>query len=225
MAQKNRKPKAPDPGAGPPKRPAPKGAAGAGPRVGPGRTAVAVLGSVVALGGSGSALAHARTHPPPDRQRRPTPRVDTLPAGERALLARVFGALSDRAPAIAKPFLERGVADGTITQAQEDRFLARLDSVKAAEAGSGPTAGAGHPAAPAVAPPSAAAQALFQQALAAIRAELPVIALPMVGAAVADGSITEAQAARLSGRLHQGPRLGFGLVMRNARAVGATRLP
>jgi hypothetical protein len=46
-----------------------------------------------------------------------------------------------------------------------------------------------------------------------------------VDAALADGSISEAQATRLSGRFEAGPRLGFGLVMRRAQAVGATRLP
>jgi hypothetical protein len=74
-------------------------------------------------------------------------------------------------------------------------------------------------------PRSPAAQALFQRVFAAIRAELPVLAEPMVAVAVADGAITDAQADRLRGRFDRGPRLGFGLVMRNARAVGATRLP
>ncbi len=205
----------PPPGKPPVKRPraAPRRAAGA----------AAVLGSVAALGGAGSATA-ATPQAAPHRQRPPSRRVDPLPAGELALLGAVFSALAAAAPGIARPILSRGVADGTITQAQEDRFLAGLASVKAAEEG-GQTAGAGQPAAPAAAPPGPAAHALFQRALAAIRAALPAIAAPMVDAAVADGAISETQAARLRGRFLEGPRLGFGLVLRGARAAGATRLP
>ncbi|MGI8802852.1 MAG: hypothetical protein ACR2KV_11860 [Solirubrobacteraceae bacterium] len=195
------------------------------PRVMPTRTAAAVIGSVAALGGAGSAAAQVTGHPAPDRQRRQGRRAEAMPAGERALLTRVFSALSAQAPAIARPTLAAGVGDGTITQADEDRFLARLESVRTAEHGAGPTAGAGRAAARAGAPPSLAAQTVFQRALAAVRAELPVVAAPMVSAALADGSITAAQATRLSARFGEGPRLGFGLVMRGARSVGATRLP
>ena len=208
-----------------PKSPPPKPPSGR-PRTTPRRAAgaAAVLGSVAALGGgAGGALAET-THAAPHRQRPASRRVDPLPAGELALLGAVFGALAAAAPGIARPILGRGVADGTITQAQEDHFLAGLASVKAAEEG-GPTAGAGQPAAPAAAPPGPAARELFQRALAAIRAALPTIAAPMVDAALADGTITDAQAARLRGRFSHGPRLGFGLVLRGARAAGATRLP
>jgi hypothetical protein len=192
------------------------------PRIPPRRaTAAAVLGSVAALGGTGTALAQSTGHPP--AQRAQSRRADKLPPGELALLGLVFGALSAAAPAIAKPILARGVGDGTINQAEEDGFLARLASVKGGD-GSRPTAGAGRVAAPAAGPPSPAAQALFQRVFAAIRAELPVIAAPLVATAVADGTISQAQAVRLTGRFAQGPRLGFGLVMR-ARAVPATRLP
>jgi hypothetical protein len=169
-------------------------------------------------------VAQTTGHPSPHRQRPPSRRVDPLPPGEIALLGLVFSALAAAAPGIARPILARGVADGTITQAQEEGFLTRLASVKTAEEG-GPTAGAGQPAAPAEAPPSPAARELFQRALAAIRAALPAVAAPMVATALADGTITEAQAARLGGRFQAGPRLGFGLVLRNARAAGATRLP
>lgn len=196
-------------------------------RPGGARAAAAMLGSVAALGAPGSALAQATTgHTPRTAERRQARRAqDALPAGERALLSAVFGALSQQAPAIAAPVLAQGVAAGTISQAQEDAFLARLASVKAAAGGSGQTAGAGQPAAPAEVPPSPAAQTVFQQALGAIRAGLPTVARPLVDAALADGSITEAQATRLSARFEAGPRLGFGLVLRGARAVGATRLP
>jgi hypothetical protein len=183
-----------------------------------------VLGSVAALGGAGGAVAPTTSHAAASSQRPQSRRADPLPAGELALLGLVFSALAAAAPGIARPILAGGVADGTITQAQEDRFLARLASVKTAEEG-GPTAGAGQPAAPAEAPPSPAARELFQRALAAIRSALPGIAAPMVAAALADGTVTEAQAARLRGRFQGGPRLGFGLVMRGARAAGATRLP
>ncbi len=180
---------------------------------------------MAALGGAGTAAAQTTRHPPPKSPRSQTRRADQLPPGELALLGRVFGALSAAAPAIAAPILARGVGDGTITQAEEDGFLARLASVKGGDGGGRPTAGAGQAAAPAAAPRSPAAQALFQEVFAAIRADLPALAEPMVAAAVTDGTITEAQAVRLRGRFDRGPRLGFGLVMRNARSVGATRLP
>jgi hypothetical protein len=184
---------------------------------------VAVIGSMAALGGAGNAVAQP-THPSQAGPRAQPRRADPRPAGELALLGLVFSGLAAAAPAIARPILSGGVADGTITPAQADRFLAGLASVKAAEEG-GPSAGPGQAAVPAQAPPTPAAQALFQRALAAIRAELPVVAAPLLGAAVADGSITEAQASRLRGRFAGGPRLGFGLVLRGARAIGATRLP
>ncbi|MCA1689542.1 MAG: hypothetical protein LC720_03600 [Actinobacteria bacterium] len=104
-------------------------------------------------------------------------------------------------------------------------MAARLASVKTADGHSGPTAGAGRAAAPAEVPPGPGAQALFERVFAAIRAELPVVAEPMVAAALADGTISEAQATRLGARFRQGPRLGFGLVLRGARSIGATRLP
>lgn len=209
-----------------PRPPVPKPAPG-WQRAGGARAAAAVLGSVAALGGgTGSAIAQTTGgHAQRSGERRQSRRAQELPAGERALLSAVFSALSQQAPGIAKPILDQGVGDGTISQAQEDAFLDRLASVKSAAGGSGPTAGAGQPAAPAEVPTSAAAQLLFQRALGAIRADLPVVARPLVSAALADGSISEAQATRLSGRFDGGPRLGFGLVMRNARAVGATRLP
>jgi hypothetical protein len=179
---------------------------------------------MAALGGAGPAVAQTTRHAPPTSPRSQARRADKLPPGEHALLNRVFGALSAAAPAIAAPILARGVGDGTITQAEGDGFLSRLASVKGGDGG-GPTAGAGQAAAPAAVPGNPAAQALFQRVFAAIRAELPVLAEPMVAAAVADGTITDAQAVRLRGRFDRGPRLGFGLVMRNARSVGATRLP
>ena len=172
----------------------------------PGRaTAAAVLGSMAALGGASTAAAQTTRHAPP-APRSQTRRAIKLPPGELALLDRVFGALSAAAPAIAAPILVRGVGDGTITQAQEGHFLARLASVKGGDGG-GPTAGAGQAAAPAAAPSSPAAQALYQRVFAAIRTELPALAEPMVTAALADGSITEAQAVRLRGRFDEGPSL------------------
>jgi hypothetical protein len=201
---------------------------------GPGgrRAAAAVLGSVAALGGAGGSAAAAQSlagagggHQPRTAERRQSRRAQELPAGERTLLSAVFSGLSRQAPAIARPVLDAGVAAGTITQAEENGFLARL--AETAADGSGlPTAGAGHTAAPAEALPSNPDGLLvFRQALAAIRAELPVVAEPLVAAALADGSISAAQATRLTGRFEAGPRLGFGLVLRGARAVGATRLP
>ena len=187
------------------------------PRRAPRRaTAAAVLGSVAALGGAGSAVAQTTSgHRLSDTQRRPSRKADPLPAGERALLDQVFSSLSAQAPAIAKPILEVGVGEGTISRAQAERFLAGL---RAADR-PGPTG------LPAAAPPSPAGHALFQRVFAAIRGELPVIALPLLLAALAEGAISEGQAARLRARFERGPQLGFGLVLRGARAAGATRLP
>jgi hypothetical protein len=161
-----------------------------------GRVVVAVLGSVAALGGAtGSAAAAgppatASAHRPARAARR----ADPIPAGELALLGLVFASLAAAAPAIARPLLDRGVAGQTITQAEADAFVARLAAVDAT-----PAADSAAGVAPST--PTPAAIALFQSVFNAIRAQLPLVAKPLVRDALAAGTIDQAQADRIDQRM------------------------
>ncbi len=181
-----------------------------------GRTVVAVLGSVAALGGSAasaSAAGAAASIPSRSGQHAPraTRRADPAPPGELALLGLVFTALTAAAPAIAGPLLGRGVAAGDITQAEADAFLARL--VSASEDGSSRGAAGGEGSSPeassresaaaydGLAEPTPAAVTLFRTIFDAIRRQLPVIARPLVAEAVSAATVTEAQGRRIEERL------------------------
>ncbi|HWH10418.1 MAG TPA: hypothetical protein VG165_04775 [Solirubrobacteraceae bacterium] len=167
-----------------------------------GRVVVAVLGSVAALGASAGSAAAATT-PARSVQRstaiRVARRADPAPAGELALLGLVFAALSAAAPAIARPLLARGVADETITEAEADAFIARLVGIDSTAA----TVEIG--------PSRPAARALLQGVFNAIRAHLPAIAAPLARDAVAAGSLTPAQAARIEQRIAVRAQLGLDL--------------
>jgi hypothetical protein len=166
---------------------------------------VAVLGSVAALGASaGSAAAATPSARSGHRSTavRTARRADPAPAGEVALLGLVFAALSAAAPAIARPLLDRGVANSEITAAEADAFIARLtsdDSAAATAAASG--------AVPST--PTPASITLFQSVFRAIRAQLPAIAKPLVAQAVAAQTITPAQASRIEQRIAVRAHLGI----------------
>jgi hypothetical protein len=209
-------------------------ATGRGARpAGSSRAVVAVIGSVAALGGSAGSAAAATT---PARTARPTAaartarRADPLPAGEIALLGLVFAGLAAGAPAIARPLLDRGVAERAITPAEADAFLARLAAVDGAapggagaDGGVGAAGGVGAGADGGVGADGRvgagfrqvdrgalgpAALALFQDVFSAIRRQLPQVAKPLVSEAIAAGEITEAQARRIEQRLLVRAHLG-----------------
>jgi hypothetical protein len=199
-----------------------------------GRTVVAVLGSVAALGGAAAPAAAATPRagagagaPRPARTAR---RGDSVPAGELALLGLVFATLSAAAPAIARPLLDRGVAEATIIPAEADAFIARLTGVDATPDGAtgmgtttaavAATAGVGG------ATPTPAAIALYQSVFAAIRAQLPVLARPLVRDALAGGTITEVQAGRIDQRMMVRAQVGIpGLPNRHTEPLFTGRLP
>jgi len=172
------------------------------PRPAGGRAVVAVLGSVAALGASAGSAAAAAT-PAQSGQRSTAARIarraDPAPAGELAVLGLVFAALTAAAPAIARPLLDLGIADQTITEAEADAFIARLAGGDAPPG----TVGAGTP--------GSAASALFQSVFNAIRARLPVIAGPLVRDALAAGTLTPAQAIRIDQRIASRAQLGTDL--------------
>jgi hypothetical protein len=203
---------------------------------GGGRAVVAVLGSVAALGGSAGSASAATT---PTRAARPTAaartarRADPLPAGEIALLGLVFAGLAAGAPAIARPLLDRGIAERLITPGDADAFLARLADVDVGGGAGAAVGGAGTAVGGAVAAvggtggvgadsstragvrstvghqaQSPAALALFQDVFDAIRRQLPMVAKPLVLDAVATGEISQAQARRIEQRLLVRAHLG-----------------
>lgn len=221
---------------------------------GGGRAVVAVLGSVAVLGGSAGSASAATT---PTSAARPTAtartarRADPLPAGEIALLGLVFAGLAAGAPAIARPLLDRGIADRVITPGDADAFLARLADVDvgggagaavgggAAAAGAGAAVGgaggvgAGSPADNSTRAgmrstvshqaQSPAALALFQDVFDAIRRQLPQVAKPLVIDAVAAGEISQAQARRIEQRLLVRAHLGSAGLRARHDGLGSTK--
>jgi hypothetical protein len=107
--------------------------------------------------------------------------------GSTAVRKRIFEAIRDEAPLIAKPDLERAVAAGIITARQRDEFLARLERAESA----------GAPATELTHDQRRVAATVFD----AIRTKAPVIAEPLLAEAVADGSIDRDEAERIKRRL------------------------
>jgi hypothetical protein len=170
-----------------------------------------MLGSVAALGGSAASAAAAPAPTGagwPTASARTARRADPLPAGEIVLLGLVFAGLAAGAPGIARPLLDRGIADCAITPAEADAFLARLATVDGGgPAPADPGARLGSRSAidegrvQATGTPAPAALAVFQNVFSAIRRQLPEVAKPLVLDAVATGEITQAQARRIEQRL------------------------
>lgn len=116
------------------------------------------------------------------------------------VLERIYDAVHAHASQIARPLLDAGVRAGTITQAQEDSFLARLSQQL-------PPGSAGQPAAGSRlsldggALPTVDQRQLLASVFAAIRGQTAAIATPLLDEAVADGTITQTEAERISARL------------------------
>jgi hypothetical protein len=115
-------------------------------------------------------------------------------------LQRIYDGVHAQAPAIAKPLLDAGVRAGTITQAQEDSFLTRL-SQQAPRRSDRATADSSRLGLDGGAMPTVAQRQLFASVFAAIRDATPAIAAPLLDRAVADGTIAQTEADRISARL------------------------
>jgi hypothetical protein len=198
---------------------------------------VAVLAGASAIGGVGTATlldgsATAASTRPHVSRRGPFGGT-LLPASVRSVAQQIFDAIRVQAPAIAKPLLDQGVAAGTITQAQEDRFLTRLaQPLSDPRSGPPPGSSTGAPSGPPPAKPDGnaatgpdgaaltpAQRQLFASVFGAIRKQSATIAKPLLDKAVADGTITQAQADQISARL-TAERVRLGL---RDGAVGAAR--
>ena len=147
----------------------------------PTRTRIAVFGSIAA--------------------ERPVPLDDPAPADQglspaaRAVLEGVLATIAARAPSIARPILDRAVADGSITRAERHELLREL---------SGPRAG-GDDEEPGTTPASFGARVVMREAFAAIRRAAPGIARPILDEAVGAERLTAAQEQRILERLRIGP--------------------
>ena len=197
---------------------------------------VAVLSAASAIGGAGAATLVDGTASAASKRpsiRRSAFGGSTLPASVRSVAQQIFDAIHAQAAAIAKPLLDQGVAAGTITQAQEDRFLTRL-SQPLPDPRSGPPPGspAGAPSGPPPAKPdghagpgpdgpalTAAQRQLYGSVFSAIRRQSPAIAKPLLDKAVANGTITQARADQISARL-TAERVRLGLRDGAARSHG-----
>ena len=146
-------------------------------------------------------MTDAATHTPSRRiavfgsvaaERPPAPESDeTYSPAARAVLERVIEAIASSASSIAKPILDRAVADGTITRAERHSMLLEL---------SDPTTAGEDP--PDV---SQDARRTLREALAAVRRAAPAIARPILDEAVQAERLTPAQERRILERLRASP--------------------
>jgi hypothetical protein len=203
--------------------------------------AVALIGSIAAIGGGASAVAathgsqHSRNATAADSSARPpaAPKpLASLSSGELAALARARSAIAIAAVSIATPILERAVADGSITAAERAQFLRSLSATSGPGAGvdgtwTGATGASGSAGPPAPAPggaPSSAAHAVFARIESAIAAKIGAVATPVLDAAVSSGSISRAQETTLLGLLERGA-IGVGAAPGGPGGLGAHGAP
>jgi len=115
----------------------------------------------------------------------------------RAVLEQVFAEIAARAPLIAGPILDRAVGEGKVTPGERDELLHELaDPEATGEVSAATRAGAG-------------SRTVLSAAFSAIRRAAPGIATPILGEAVADGRLTQAQARRILDRLRTSPSAPF----------------
>ena len=138
----------------------------------------------IAVFGSASAERASRAAAPPP------------PASTRAVLERVFAQIGAQAPLIARPILDRAVAEGTITLDERDELLRELADPQAIAEQEDAKSRAG-------------ARIVVTEALAAIRLAAPAIAEPILRAAVAEERLTPAQSGRILERLRSSPGAAF----------------
>ncbi|MGA2470539.1 MAG: hypothetical protein ABSG64_07600 [Solirubrobacteraceae bacterium] len=140
-------------------------------------TRIAVFGSV------------AERQPPRRRTPFATPPRFLSPSAA-AVFERTLELITTKAPAIAAPILDRGVAVGTITRAERRELLDELS-------------GQADPVASM--PRTEQAARLRHEAFAAVRRAAPKLAQPLLAEAVKTERLTPAQERRIIERLRQGP--------------------
>jgi hypothetical protein len=124
----------------------------------------------------------------------------------KALFA-LFGAVRAQVPAIAAPIVSQALTAGTITPAEAAQLTSWLSGQHAQ-----PTTGAAATPSPTT-KPSAGEIAVLRQVFAAVLAQLPAIAAPVLASEVENGDLTQAQAdmiTKLLGRLAGGATTGTG---------------
>jgi hypothetical protein len=122
------------------------------------------------------------------------PRTVEVPASSvRAVLERIFAAITTQAPLIAQPILDRAVGEQTITLDERDELLRELADPQATGE------------VPAATRMSIAGRAVLGEAFTAIRRGAPAIAEPILEQAVAGERITQPQARRILDRLRLSP--------------------
>ena len=107
------------------------------------------------------------------------------------MLERVLAAIAAEVPRIARPILDRAVAEGTISREERHALLHELTDPDRAPAGACRL--------------SPGARGVLREALAAVRRASPQIAAPILHEAVADERLTEAQERRILERLRSSP--------------------
>jgi hypothetical protein len=120
-----------------------------------------------------------------------------LSPAARAVFERILTAVAEQAPAIARPLLDRSVADGSLTREERHEVLAELEhnasTAEARERGR----------------QSFAMRRVSREILAAVRRAAPAIAQPILAEAVADERLTTAQAQRILDRVRDFPASAF----------------
>ncbi|HEY5389675.1 MAG TPA: hypothetical protein VIJ83_03895 [Solirubrobacteraceae bacterium] len=120
-----------------------------------------------------------------------------LSPAARAVFERILAAVAEQAPAIARPLLDRSVADGSLTREERHEVLAELEANAAPNS---PRARAWQ---------SFAMRRASRDVLAAVRRAAPAIAQPILAEAVADERLTTAQAQRILERVRDFPVSAF----------------
>jgi|SRR5579863_472934 len=116
-----------------------------------------------------------------------------LSPAARAVFERILAAVAEQAPAIARPLLDRSVADGSLTREERHEVLAGLEANESASDGRERRW------------QSFAMRRASREILAAVRRAAPGIAQPILAEAVADERLTTAQAQRILERVRDLP--------------------
>ncbi|HEX2016330.1 MAG TPA: hypothetical protein VGN69_06515 [Solirubrobacteraceae bacterium] len=139
---------------------------------------------------SSSHVVHHRVRHRPGTTHRTGDPATAPSSASRSVFSQIVTAISQQAPIIAQPVLARAVAAGTLTQAQADTIAAALSHA-------GNLDDLRHQLERA----SAAQRRVLQDVLAAVGAQAPTIAQPILATAVSSGVLTQAQADKLASLL------------------------
>jgi polyhydroxyalkanoate synthesis regulator phasin len=107
-------------------------------------------------------------------------------AATAGVIGDIAQAIAKQAPSVAGPIIDQAIVDGKLTQAQSDELKSAAGDI----ASGGPRAAFGHGALMA----DADVRAVVRDVIKALAKQAPSIAKPIIGQAVADGKLTQAQA-------------------------------